>query len=277
MTFPDLLVNEPAFVPPVGGISVGYESGSWRVRVLADALGDYLPEFALNYSERKAITDKSAMQFVRKAAALMYATDKYQKRGEFGELLLHFVLAELYGSQPAISKMFFKDATNDTVKGFDCVHIVEAADGLELWLGEVKFYADLQSAIDAVVTEIRNHSKVDYLRAEFAAIANKIDNSWPHAAELRQLIDRKTSLDHIVKRIRIPVLLTYDSDAVRANTTDADPYPRMFREEVLDGHTRFARRDLKTALSIHLLLMPLHTKSELVDLLQKKLVTWQNV
>ena len=34
----------------------------------------------------------------------------------------------------AISKVFFKDSPNDTVKGFDAVHVVESLDGLELWL-----------------------------------------------------------------------------------------------------------------------------------------------
>jgi hypothetical protein len=275
--FPDLLVDEPGSAPPLRGFSVGYEAGQWRHRLLADALGEYLPEFALTYKERRGFTDRSAVQLFKKAAALMYATDKYKKRGEFGELILHFLLAEAYGSEPAISKMFFKDAVNDTVKGFDCVHVIQADDGLELWLGEVKFYSDLQSAVDAAVVEIREHSKFDYLRSEFAAIMNKIDDSWPHAGALRAMIDRRTSLDQIVTRIRVPVLLTYDSAVVGAHSADGEPYPTAFREEVVAGHGLFAKRDLKSTLSVHLLLLPLKSKAELVEILQAKLVTWQNI
>ncbi|MEN3029932.1 Hachiman antiphage defense system protein HamA [Chromobacterium amazonense] len=37
----------------------------------------------------------------------------------------------------AISKIYFKDAVNNTVKGFDAVHVLATQNGLELWLGEV--------------------------------------------------------------------------------------------------------------------------------------------
>jgi len=63
-------------------------------------------------------------------------SDKYKKRGEIGELLLHVICREVFKTYPAITKYFYKDSANNTVKGFDAVHVVVGGDGLELWLGE---------------------------------------------------------------------------------------------------------------------------------------------
>ena len=74
------------------------------------------------------------------------------------------------------SEIFYKDAPNDTVKGFDAVHVVEASDGLELWLGEVKLYKDIVSAVRDVENELKQHTTISYLRSEFAAIWRKVDH-----------------------------------------------------------------------------------------------------
>jgi hypothetical protein len=65
---------------------------------------------------------------------LAASTDKYQKRGEIGELLLHVICREVFKTYPAITKYFYKDSSNNTVKGFDAVHVVVTKTGLELWL-----------------------------------------------------------------------------------------------------------------------------------------------
>lgn len=82
---------------------------------------------------------------------------------------------------PLISKIFFKDSPNDTVKGYDSVHVVEVPDGLDLWLGEVKFYDDAAGVARDVIKELHGHTRIDYLRTEFTAIWRKIDRSPPPA------------------------------------------------------------------------------------------------
>ena len=82
--------------------------------------------------------------------------------------------------------MYYKTAVNDTVKGFDAVHIVENDNELELWLGEVKFYMDLKSAFNSVVEEIKNHLDGDYLRNEFILVSSKIDDKWKYAQDLKK-------------------------------------------------------------------------------------------
>jgi hypothetical protein len=237
-----------------------------------------LPEFCLNYSELQGFTAGTGRRLLRKAANLVYGSDKYRLRGEFGELLLHAVVREEFGSEPAISKIFFKGAVNETVKGFDCVHVVGADDGeLELWLGEVKFYDDISSAMSAVVEELHAHTERDWLRDEFVLIGNRIDDDWPHAGALRELIDERQPLDRVFKRIRVPVLLTYDSKTVGAHTSDDDPYPETFDTEVRELQARFAHKQLPTDVLIHLILVPLLSKEDFVKSLDEKLKAWQSI
>jgi hypothetical protein len=272
-----VLVDEAELLPPLRGLCAGYEQERWRAEELARSMMEHLPDFALSFTERREFNSATGVRLMRRAAQTVYATEKYHRRGEFGELLLHMVLSEAYGTEPAISKMFFKDASNDTVKGFDSVHVAQLGQELELWLGEVKFYDDLDRAIRDVVDELRKHAERDYLRAEFLAIMNKIDDSWPHAAAMKSLLDEDTSLDTVFARLRIPVLLTYDSSTVSGHTSYADPYRERFKAEVLEGHQRFNRRDRPEYLIVHLILVPLASKQRLVDILHAQLTAWQTV
>lgn len=269
--FLDVRVQVLDEAPQLTALCAGYELSRWRAEELANHLFDHLAEFALSWSALQRFNTGTGLRMLRQAARRVYTSEKYQTRGEFGELLLHTVVRQVFGSEPAISKIFFKNANNKTVEGFDCVHVVVGDDGLELWLGEVKFYSDIQSAMSAVVSELRQHTERQYLRDEFALIADKIDEGWPHAGALRSLLDERVSLDHVFKRLVVPVLLTYDSPAVKAHRAIDDPYPAAFEAEVRRVLTQFANRDLPSNLSIHLLLVPLESKEALNKLMDEKL------
>jgi hypothetical protein len=272
---PELIVERIDLEPSLRALCAGYELKEWRVKALADAMADALPDFALNYADREAFNSDTGMELIRRAGQLVYSTEKYGRRGEFGELLLHLLVRQLFHTEPAISKLYFKDSPNDTVKGFDCVHVV-ASPELELWLGEVKFYSDLSRAIADVTEELERHSTRDYLRTEFLAITNKIDPGWPHGIALRKLLDPSTSLDEIFSRVRIPVLLTYDSSVVAGHESWDDPYRERFEAEVLAGHANFAAK-LTGSLLVHLILVPLASKELLVKEMHARLDAWKGV
>lgn len=276
--FLETRVHDLGVQPPLTGLCASYDDGRWRDREFAEYLFDFLPEFCLSYSELQGFNAGTGRRLLRKAAKLVYGSDKYRLRGEFGELLLHAVVREEFGSEPAISKIFFKGTIDEAVKGFDCVHVVSGDDGeLELWLGEVKFYEDISSAIAAVAEELRAHVDRDWLRNEFLLIGNRIDDDWPHADALRQLIDERQPLDRIFKRVRIPVLLTYDSPTVGNHRSDEDPYPSAFEEEIRKLQTRFANHDIPLNVLIHLILVPLLSKSDFVKQLDERLKAWQTI
>lgn len=263
--------------PSLTAWCAGYEMGEWRCKQLAKHLLHWLPEFALKYSEWSNLDAHNAVQLMGKAAASIYKSKEYERRGEFGEILLHAMIRQRFKSIPAISKYYYKDNNNDTIKGFDAVHVVGEGSDWELWLGEVKFYNNIYKAISDVVTELQEHMERDYLRAEFSAITNKLDNSWGEAAKLRDLLHQNTSLDKIFKSVCIPVLLTYDSTAVMAHNSVCEEYENAFKEEVFRYRDLFASKELPKNVIVRLFLLPLKDKADLVKQMDEALKACQEI
>lgn len=260
----------------ITGLCGGYELKQWRYEKFSDWLFQHhLLDFALTQSDLEDINQYTAVERIKVAAKNIFQSNNIN-RGEFGELLLHGVIKEAYDTIPAISKIYFKDGPNETVKGFDAVHVVANGDDLELWLGEVKFYNDFKAAVRDVVPEIEAHFKENYLTKEFAAIANKIDRKFPHYDKLKKLLNPLTSLDDVFKSICVPVLLTYDSDLVIKHREFNDAYIHEIQPEVLANHKHFLEK-VKCPVKIQLFLMPLEDKAKLSQTLLNKLTVWQKI
>ena len=268
--FFEIVTHEVSRVPGLTGACAGYEGAKFRNDDLANYLFEWLPDFAMKYSELEEFNSGTAMKMVRQAAKTVYTTDKYGKRGEFGELLLHALLREVFDSEPAISKIYYKSATNETVKGFDAVHIVESDDGLELWLGEVKFYEDATKAIYDITKEIVAHTDHNYLKNEFILIGNKLDPRWKYSQAVHDLINGRKSLDDVFERVCIPALLTYESQCVANHSRACEVFRDALRAEMEILHGKFVGKTLPDV-RIHLFLVPLHNKAELVQILHDKL------
>lgn len=220
--FLEVRVSDARLNPSLLALCAGYESGDWRAHQFASHLIEWLPEFCLKYSEIEGVGSHNMVKLLRMAASSVYDTDKFKNRGEIGELILHAVVRQEFNTAPLISKIFYKDSPNDTVKGFDCVHVVENKDDFELWLGEVKFYQDFMAASRDVCTELEEHAKNVYLRKEFIAICNKLDDRHPASQKISTLLNKNTSLDKIFPHIVFPVLITYESDAIKNNSELCD-------------------------------------------------------
>lgn len=265
-------------------LCAGFERGEWRNDQLADHVMEWLPEFALNYSELNEIGHQNALKMIKKAAKIVYQTEKYGSRGEFGEILLHIAIRQVYSTIPAVSKIYYKSTVNETVKGFDSVHVVKNDNGLELWIGETKFYSNVTKAIYDVSKEIIDHLETDYLKSEFILIKNKIDPEWPEAERLKELLHENVSLDEVFEQICIPVLLTYDSSVVQNSKLLDQEYKDKIKEEVTDSYSNMrgkletqykARFGSTFPLIVHVILIPLKDKKILVEALDAKLKALQ--
>jgi hypothetical protein len=282
--FLNVIFHENTAVGDEVGVCAGFERGQWRVNDFADHVMEWLPEFSLSHTELGKISYHNALRFIKKAAKMVYETDKYGNRGEFGELFLHIAIRQVYETIPAVSKIFYKTAVNETVKGFDAVHVIAADDGLELWIGETKFYTDIDRAIYDVTLEIVDHLETDYLRNEFLLIQNKVDVAWPHADLLNKLLDKNTSLDKVFKRACIPVLLTYESlPSGVAKESQAEYEARVLKEfskaceKMRQGLSNKYLKKFGEALPVrlHVILFPLQSKAKLISALDGKLKALQ--
>lgn len=275
-----IIVHDEDSMPTLLGICAGFESGEWRGQRLAENLFRCIPEFCLTYSEIHEVDSSEWMDKMKKAVSMIYSSPKYKNRGEFGELLLHYILKDLYKTVPAISKMYFKDGPNETVIGFDAVHVIVNSEGnLDLWLGEVKFYNNASKAISDVIPEIKEHFAQDYLLTEFIAITNKLDKESPFYDKLSKLISPDTSLDDIFERICVPVLITFNSKVIDKHTKYTTTYKEEMKAEMEKHFKQFESQFKKLGIDIevHLFLLPLKTKETFVQILNNKLIQWQQL
>jgi hypothetical protein len=241
-----------------------------------------LPEFALTHEEIESLGPQNAVRLLGRAAQVIYNTatasaDSRAMRGEIGEILLHIAIRQVFQSSPAVSKFYFKDSANNTVKGFDAVHVVENGSELELWTGEVKFYKDIGRAISDVAAEIDEHLATDYLRSEFALIENKISKAWPHYDAIKKLLDPNTSLDDVFSCMVIPVFLTYESGVIGSHKKVSEQFCTDLKAELLANQKKFAKRNLPKHVRIHAFMLPMHTKQALVDAFDKRLTACQQM
>lgn len=264
--------------PKFSVFCVGYENKRWRAKELVrDFFRRHLASFALCYSEWKEIDADSAAAALSRSAKMVYATDKYERRGEIGELILHGILRDFYDAEPAVSKLYYADGPNETVKGFDAVHVVVNDDHqLDLWLGEAKLYDNMNDAIRAIITSLQEHIDQDFLRREFLAVTNKFDSGWQYKEELSDLLDDNTSLDVIVERIVMPVLLTYASDVVGRYDEVCDAYEADLIEEARNVWRNFqAKLPIDFPITIYFIVLPLEDTAEVRNIAHEVLMRYQ--
>ena len=142
----------------------------------------------------------------------------YERKGVFGEIILHMILKEFKDTIPLISKMYFKDSFSQEAKGFDAVHV--SRDGSTLWLGETKFYKAwrtkgvVKGGIDELVEDLKNHVTKDYLSEQYVIIKRGLETQLEHpqrAAWIEKL-SRPILLKDVFRYIRIPLLCIYEDD-----------------------------------------------------------------
>lgn len=273
-------VQDASLSPALTVLCAGFETDDWRAAALTDDLFQrHLTSFALSYTEYSAINGETAAKSLKRAAEVVYSTDKYRRRGEFGELILHAALVDHFGATPAVSKLYYKDSDNDTVKGFDSVHLVQTGSATEIWLGEAKFYTDLAGAIREAAKSIGDHLNSGFLRREFVAITNKLDLAWPQASAFADALDSAVSLDDIAESLVIPVLLTYDSRAAHDATKHDAAYVAALEQEAVTAWQTFVDQEIATKLTItmQLILVPMQSKQRLLNLMHQKLRIYQHL
>ena len=145
------------------------------------------------------------------------AQNVYLTKGIFSELILHFLLRTFKNTIPLISKIYFKDSFSHEAHGFDAVHV---SDDQKLWLGETKFYSDGKQGILALIDDINEHLKHDYLKDQFIIISRALDHSNQRREEWIQSLSSATRLEEKLNMIIVPLLCIYE-DKFATNVIEA--------------------------------------------------------
>jgi hypothetical protein len=295
----------------------GFDLGSFRYKELIEQIQRAIVDFAYGFHDG-ILEDTYDIDILRESAKSLYEikefkdakkiyvdeesdieddiADKYLKRGEFGELILHLLLRDFHNSIPMLSKIYLKDSYGHAVHGFDSIHIapdINNPQEYSFWFGESKLYNDGKAGVIALTKDIKEHFNADYLRSEFALISKKKEsyisldkfknlNKKQEYEEFLHLknewydkLDSANKLEDILSSVTIPMLCTYSSDAFNRHSNEKseeflnelDAEIRMLKE-YFDENLKIP---ISTTLKIILFLFPVPSKKELVKQLHTKL------
>ena len=307
----DEVICEIKFHDSVYAYFVGYDPDKkYRWQNLAQVIIRTLPEFAYGLHEGTTTDNSEITDKLREAAKAIYQIksfknifdrikngedglddeieDKYLRRGEFGELILHLLLRDRFKTIPLISKIYFKDSLGHAVHGFDCVHI--EAEAQTLWLGESKLYIDPIKGLSALIKDLDEHLNCQFLQDEFSLISKKVHGVGNKATEYNEIIkDRDywirllTSTDYkkTLTKIKIPLICTYTSGIFKKYSDEEDVnFKKEYSEEIQKLKEYFEKKlnhSWKDRLEIILILFPVMDKNELVKILHTKIEALQNI
>lgn len=296
-------ISESTFRAYLVGFDLSDDGTSqYRWKEFVHRVLSVIHEFSFGYHEGKNTDNTQTLDKIIDAANAIYKIDEFQKvkdiylngghinddiadkylrRGEFGELILHLLLRDNFNTIPLLSKIYFKDSMGHAVHGFDSVHIQPETESL--WLGESKLYLDPKKGLIELIKDIKEHIKLDYLNAEFSLISKKVMH-FEESMEVKawkRALSSTTKLKDKLKEIYIPLLCTYSSDLfTKFNDEEIKEFVDEYAEEVNKLKSYFDERNdhpFKSKINIVLILFPVKCKVELVKKLHNKLSLIQSI
>ena len=204
----------------------------------------------------------------------------FRNRGEFGELLLHFLLRDFKNTLPLVSKVYFKDSNGVPAHGFDAVHISPQEE--ILWLGESKLYTNPIQGVDSLLKDLREHLTTDYLNDQFIIIKKNLNNnSIPQRDYWIKTLSSASYLKDKLKIINIPMLCVYEHDIYNKFTNsicdEAIAYHKLNARDLKKYFDDNNTHPLKTSCNVILMLLPIKSKYEFVKKLHERLWHMQNI
>lgn len=242
----------------------GFELSEWRCSGLADNLMEWIIDYALKSDELRDTNHTNSFVRLKQAASRVYTSEKYERRGEVGEIAAHAVCRTFFNTIPVAARVNYLSASNDPVKAFDLVHVrYVGVDDIELWLGEAKFFKDRNDAIKDAIASIKGHITAGFLKNEKLLLGPQVSNDIPHSAKIKKLLSAEVSLDDLIKNAVFPVFIAANSDATAAHVLVSDDYRAEVSAEMKALWRKLKESGLTEKIKLKLIYVPLGNKDAL--------------
>ncbi|MGV7031047.1 HamA C-terminal domain-containing protein [Methylobacterium symbioticum] len=207
-------IEEQSAFRQLDAYDVAFDFGKWRSQELIDYLLNWLPEVVLparvladNYGhiEARTLIKRSIRERERHA--------QISDARLLAELMMHAIMRHYLDSEPIACRLFsFSGATSVPTSA----HIVQSAAGDELWLSRAHLTLanDHNSIVSAAIGEMKKTLLTDYLREERDIIIQLREPQHMRATNLERIFDRYGKLQDLLKAIRLPLLIAYDSNII---------------------------------------------------------------
>lgn len=249
----------------------GFELQRWRCDALATHIMEWIADYAL-VEEELNVSHANMYVRLQQAAVRIYTSDNYKRRGEVGEITLHAICRDFFGTIPFAPRVHYLTASNDVVKSFDIVHVrYLERDTFELWLGEAKFYKETAEAISSAIESVNTHIDAGFLKSEKLILGPQISRNIPRYDEIRALFSQNTSIDNLFKTAVFPICIASDSDAVATHSANDAKYVAAVQQELMKLEAKLKNSGLREKIRVVLLYVPLGSKEELAKAFDKRL------
>lgn len=187
------------------------------------------------------------------------------KLGIYGEALLYAILKVYYGNETLVSRGYFYDMQKKSeVTGYDCFHLIQTENEIQLWFGETKFYQDVKGAINKVFDNIQKAISDDYLiNTNFTTILQSKGNIADKESTIYKILDKwdkciienleQELIDNNIKLV-YPILITYD--------LVNDNYEQSIKtaiQHINDNYKDIEFRNISIDFSIFFILIPIES------------------
>lgn len=249
----------------------GFEFDAWRCQQFAFHLAEWLPDYALPEEELR-IDHSNVLIKLNQAAIRVYNSPKYSSRGEAGEIALHAICRDFFGTTPLSPRVFYKSSSNDVVKAFDMVHVRFPKDNsIQIWLGESKLYKSGNSAIVDAIKSIKQHIDGGFLSNQKILLGPQIPKSTPRYNDIMKIFSKQESLDTLISSAVFAVGILCESKAVASAQKHDQGYIEAARSELENLEKKLVASGLPTSLKMVLAYIPLLNKDDFVKAFDKRL------
>lgn len=261
-----------------------FEDNNWRYKKFNQFIWNNISQDALTKEERDSLIE-SPDSILEKAASRLRIIqnkngDDEKTGGEIAEILLYGIMHSYYKAHPIVPKIFYKQNKNDFAKGSDSVHIVvEDDDNFSLWLGEAKFYKNIENSnLDKIVSSVHDTLSTDKIKKENSIITglsefDKYDINETVKKKIKALLNEDTSIDKIKPILHVPIILLHECGITASSNEMSEDY----KEQIIAKHKERAEsyfekqiekcKDVAkySEIKFHMILFPVPSKETVVD------------
>lgn len=259
-----------------------FEDTKWRYTHFQNFIWDNIVETALSSVERQNLSDQGHTRLTEAAKSLRLtdaAKNDIGKGSELAEIVLYGIMKHHYQALPVVPKIFYKQNSQDNAKGADSVHIVVSGNDFSIWLGEAKFYNEIEDArLGTIVASVGNALHTDKLKRENSIITNVRDldvliTEPGLRASIKAALQPQNSIDSLKPRLHIPILLLHECMITKGCTALTASYKASviaFHKKRAMAYFKKQIKELGRAVAqysdihFHVILFPVPDKGEIV-------------
>lgn len=232
-------VDETEIKRALYAFDVEYDDGQWRRSELIEHLLDWLPEMTLPASTLAGINHLTARQLPAQALKALDRHGLADIPQVVAAVMLHAILRHHFEAEPIACRIFFRIAGGVRTTS---AHIVQSGDAEEIWLGRSKLItaATHHEVVDEVLGELRTALSRDVLVEEREIIVQLREPQHLRADRLGPVLDAMAKTSDLLRVLRLPVLIAYDSATLLPGF--AHDYVERLRFEVDTEYSRIKSR-----------------------------------